>query len=261
MLSPKEGWNQYGPYMAKTRQLDPYLVESNAGDADYKWFYQWNWSGAEATFRRGIELSPGNTEIHRLFGEFLRSQGRWEETIRMEKEAQELDPFSLTINKSLGVAYFWAKRYDEALDQLKKTVELDPNFADVHDSIADVYVRKGMYKDAIEETAIYLKLSGDEESAAQLKTDFEKFGYSTAIQNQFQRQLEILKENSEQGYISPMFFVFTYIHLNRKDDAFHWLDEAYKERSPWLVFMKTDPQFDSIRSDPRFAAMMKKVGL
>jgi len=261
MEQPKVAWDTYGTYITKATKLDPYLVEATATGAEYKWFYLWDWAGAEHSFRRGIELNPGNAELHRFYAEFCRSQGRWDDAITELKSALELDPLSLAINKSLGVAYYWSKRYDQALEQLQKTLELDSEFADAHDSIADVYTRKGMYKEAIDETALYLKLSGDESGSVDLTREFEKSGYARAIEYLYEKQLEILKANSEEGYISPMFFVFTYTHLNQKDEAFHWLEEAYKERTPWLVFLKTDPQFDGLRSDPRFTALMKKVGL
>jgi serine/threonine-protein kinase len=260
ILPPKEAWDKFRPPMEKALQLDRDLVESTGATASYDLF-AWNFAAAEKSIRRGLQLSPQATEQHRFYGEFLRAMGRFDESITQLKQAQELDPLSVTVNKSLGVGYFWAKRYDEALAQLQKTIDLDPNSSESHDALADVYVRKGNYPGAIDETAQYLKLSGDEEEATAFRQLAEKSGYPAAIQSLYEKQLKLLESNSQYGYVSPMFFVFVNAHLGRKDEAFRWLDEAFRERSPWLIFLKTDPQFDTLRSDPRFMALMKKVGL
>jgi TolB-like protein/Tfp pilus assembly protein PilF len=236
MELPKETWIKSHSMMNRARQLDPNLVEVYGGDSDFQCFYEWNWAGAERSMKQGIQLNPGNTELRRFYAEFLRGMGRWEEAIAEAKQAQELDPLTLSTNKSLGVAYFWAKQYDKALDQFQKTEELDPNFAEIHDALADGYARKGMQKEAISETEKYLRLSGDTEGAVQLVRDYQKSGYQPAIESLYERQLEFLSMNYQQAYISPMSFVFTYVHLNRKEEAFQWLEKAYQERSSWLVF-------------------------
>jgi tetratricopeptide (TPR) repeat protein len=187
--------------------------------------------------------------------------GRWEEAITEAKRAQELDPLTISTNYTVATAYYWAKQYDQALDQLKKTEELDPNYAEIHDALADVYERKGMYPEAISEREKTLRLSGDEGAANTLMQIYQKSGYESAIKSLWEKQLRSLTQSAEHGYVSPMSFVFTYAHLNRKDEAFEWLEKAYQERSIWLVNMKTDPQFDTLRSDPRFTEMMKRIGL
>jgi len=259
--APKEQWANARTMMNRAIALDRTLVDAYGGDADYQYFCEWNFPAAEQSMRRGIQLNPGNAELHRFYAEFLRGMGRWDEAIAEAKQAQELDPLSTTTNKSLGVTYFWAKQYDDALEQFQKTEELDPNFADIHDALADVYARKGMYREAISEMEKYLKLSGDTDGAARLVQSYQKSGYDAAMKSLYEKQLDLLKMSSEEGYVSPMFFVFTYAHLNRKEDAFEWLEKAYQERSSWLIFLKTDPQYDTLRSDPRFTALIKKVGL
>ncbi len=261
MEPPKEQWAKYLAALNRARVLDALLVEASMGDAEFQIYHEWNWSRGEQEIKRAIQLSAGEAHVHFSYATFLRAMGRWEEAIAEEKRAQELEPLVLTANMSVGVAYFWAKQYDQALDQLKKTEELDPKYAEIHDAMADVYARKGMYKEAISEIEKYLRLSGDPEGADALIQEYQKSGYEAAIKSMWEKQLDRLMESAEEGYVSPMFFVFTYAHLNRKDEAFEWLEKAYQERSAWLVFLKTDPQFDNLRSDPRFTDMMKKVGL
>lgn len=261
MEPPEKHWPQWLNAINRAKQLDPQLVEAHMGDAEYQFFHEWNWSRAEQALKRGLQLSPGDPDLHHFYGLFLRAMGRWDESIAEEKEAQQLDPLTILTNKSIGITYFWAKRYDEALEYLKKTEELDPNYAGIHDAFADVYARKQMYKEAILETEKYLRLSGDGEGADEIVQEYQKSGYDAANQSLYEKQLDLLTENAKEGYVSPMFFAIACAHLNRKDEAFQWLEKAYRERSSWIVFLKTDPQFDTLRSDPRMNVMLKKVGL
>ena len=118
-----------------------------------------------------------------------------------------------------------------------------------------------MDQQAIIETEKYLRSSGDVDAADTLIEEYKESGYDSAIQSLYEAQLETLLETAKDRYVSPMFFVILYAHLNRKEEAFEWLEKAYQERSSWLVFLKTDPQFENLRSDPRFIRMVKKVGL
>jgi len=261
VVPPEEAWSKYLAALNRAKELDAPLVEANLGDAEYQIFHEWNWSRGEKAIKRGVELSPGDPDVHNPYSAFLRAMGRWEEAITEAKRAQELDPLTISTNHSVATAYFWAKQYDQALDQLKKTEELDPNYAEIHDALADVYERKEMYAEAISEREKTLRLSGDEGAANTLMQIYQKSGYESAMKSLWEKQLNALMQSAKQGYVSPMSFVFTYAHLNRKDEAFEWLEKAYQERSIWLVSMKTDPQFDTLRSDPRFTEMMKKIGL
>lgn len=258
---PNEQWAKSLAALKRAKELDPWLVEAHMGDAEYQFYHEWNWTRTEQALKRGIELSPGDPDLRHFYGQFLRAMGRWDEAIAEEKQSQLIDPLTIVANKSVGIAYSWAKRYDEALDAFKKTEELDPNYAGIHDALADVYVRKGMVKEAIFEMGRFLRLSGDEESANKLILDFQKSGYDTAMQSLYEKELNRLIEDSKERYVSPMSFAIIYSLLNRKNEAFEWLEKAYQERSSWLVFLKTDPQFDNLRSDPRWAAMVKKIGL
>lgn len=261
VVPPEEAWSKYLAALNRAKELDAALVEANLGDAEYQIFHEWNWSRGEKAIKRGIELSPGDPDVHNPYSAFLRAMGRWEEAITEAKRAQELDPLTISTNNSVATAYFWAKQYDQALDQLKKTEELDPNYAEIHDALADVYERKAMFAEAISERDKTLRLSGDERAANTLMQIYQKSGYESAMKSLWEKQLNALMQSAKQGYVSPMSLVFTYAHLNRKDEAFEWLEKAYQERSIWLVNMKTDPQFDTLRSDPRFTEMMKKIGL
>jgi adenylate cyclase len=196
----------------------------------------------------------------RYYSSALMQLGRKDESITVMKKAVEMDPLSRETNKALGARYFWARQYDRAIEQLQKTIELDQNYPDAHDLLADVYARKGMYKESIEEEQKYLNLLGDAEGATELGENFETFGYQQARRKQLERTLQYLKESEKQGYVSPVSFAQTYALLNQKDEAFAWLEKCYQERSPWLVVLKMDPQYDNLRSDPRLADLLKRIG-
>jgi TolB-like protein/Tfp pilus assembly protein PilF len=260
-LSPKEGFPQQEAAALKARELDDTLGSVHFALAYVRFGIDWNWPEAGKEFQRAFALSPQHAAFHRFYSDFLKSQGRWEEAIAQAKWAQELDPLSVETNLSLGSKYYWAGRYDEAIEQYKKTLELDPKYPPVHDYLADVYARKRMHQEAIAEEQKYLSLSGDEEGAAALGRDFGAFGYDKALKNQYQKNLDLLKEASKEAYVSPMFYVFTYAHLGEKEQALSWLEKAYDEHQPWLAYLKTDPQFEPLRTDPRFADLVRRVGI
>jgi tetratricopeptide (TPR) repeat protein len=191
----------------------------------------------------------------------LRSLGRFEEAIEEAKRALELDPFWFETNVGVGATYFWAGRYDEAIEQFKKTIDLDPNYPDVHDFLADAYARKKMFAEAMNEEEEYLKLRGDPEGAKQFRKDSENFGYLKAREFQYQRELDLYLQAVEDQYIPPITIATLYSQLNQKDKAFEWLEKVYEEKSSGLPSIKTSPEFENLRSDPRFSQLMKRVGL
>jgi TolB-like protein/Tfp pilus assembly protein PilF len=260
-LSPKDGFPRREAAVLKALELDDRAVR---GELAYiRWDHDWNWPEAEREFQRAIALAPHDAVNRDSYADFLKSQGRWEEAIAQSRLARELDPVGVQTNLYLGAKYYWARRDDEAIEQYKKTLELDPNYALAHDYLADAYARKGMYEQAILEEQNYLRLSGDEEGAAALGRDFAAWGYDKAMRSLYQKNLDAFKAAaaSKEAYVSPMLFVFSYIRLGEKDQAFAWLEKAYEERQPWLIFLRTDPQFDPLRSDPRFADLVRRVGI
>jgi eukaryotic-like serine/threonine-protein kinase len=260
-LPPKEGFAKHEAAALRAQELDDDVGPVHQALAYVRFGKDWNWPEAEKEFGRAIALSPQDAAFRRFYADFLKAMGRWEEAIAQSKLAQKLDPLSVETNLSLGSKYYWARRYDEAIEQYKKTLELDPKYPAVHDYLADAYAEKGAYKEAITAEQKSLSLSGDEQGAAALGRDFAVLGYDRAIRNQYQKNLDQLQAASSQAYVSPMYFAFTYARLGDKDHAFAWLEKAYDEHQPWLAYLKTDPQFDPLRSDPRFADLVRRVGL
>lgn len=261
LITPKEARSKIEAATKKAIEIDPNLGEAVFGLAGLKWFYDWDFSAGLKELERAIALNPNDAFVHRFYSQRLRALGRFEEAITEAKRALELDPLWFETNIGLGATYFWAGEYDQAIEQYKKTIYLDPNFPHAHDFLADVYARKGMYKEAIEEEQRYLDLMGDKEGGEMLLREFEAYGYAKARQLQFQRALDLYKETAKHEYVSPMAFAAIYAFLNQKDEAFVWLEKAYAEKSPALTYIKTDPEFENLRSDPRFAKLLQRIGL
>jgi eukaryotic-like serine/threonine-protein kinase len=223
-------------------------------------FLEWDWQNGEKELQTAIQMNPYDPELHRTYSEMLRSVGKWDAAISEANQAHELDPLSVVHTETLGITYFWAQKYDLAIEQYRKALELEERAA-THDALSDVYARKRMYKEAIEEKQRSLTLSGDSDSAIELGRNFQQFGYQEATNVLTRNYLEAYQSAAERQYISPLIFAVLYAELNQKDEAFEWLDKSYQEHSVWLVNLKTDPQFDSLRSDVRFQNLIKKVGI
>jgi serine/threonine protein kinase len=259
-LPPSEGYPQVEAAVTKAKRLDDTIGELYWPIAMLKFVKDWDWRAADKEFQHGIELDPQSSWLRRFYAELLRSVGRPDDAIEQMKRAQELDPLGVDINKGLGATYYWARRYDEAIAQLRKTLEIDPGHS-VHDLLSSVYARKGMYKEAIAEQQQEFLLNGDKESAEGLGQDFESLGFERVMRQLNQATLDGLKEDAKTRYVSPFSFATAYAQLGDKDQAFSWLEKAADERSPWVTFIKGDPAFDGLRSDPRFTALLKRIGL
>lgn len=259
VFPPKEAHEKSLEALTKALQIDNMFAEVHNALANVYWTYDWNWKEAEKEFRLAIKLNPAC--CHGNLSWFLRCMRRDDEAVEQIKIALELDPLSVERYKDFGTIFYWAGEYEKAIDQYQKGLELDPNASEVHDLLADVYAQKGMYKKAIAEEQRYLVLIGEDTASEVLGHDFESFGYEKTKQLQWTGILKTLHEAQKETYVSPMSFVFSYIHLGDKDNAFVWLEKAYEERSPWLTYLRADPQFRSLQSDSRFQSLVKRIGL
>lgn len=242
----------------KALEIDNKLAEVHYGLATVAWTFEWDWKTWEAESKKARAIDPYSTFLD-YFG--LRALGRFDEAIQESKRRVAIDPRSPRHNSVLGTTYFWAHQYDQAIEQFRKVLQIDPSYATAHDNLADVYARKGMYQEAIVEEMKYLKMMQNDEEADSLQRDFKAYGYQKAKNLHIQRLLDTYKSIEGEQYIPPMLFAALYAQLGDKDQAFSWLEKAYQERAPWLTYIKTDPQFDNLHSDPRFNELLKKIGL
>ncbi|OLE96458.1 MAG: hypothetical protein AUG75_20250 [Cyanobacteria bacterium 13_1_20CM_4_61_6] len=211
-------------------------------------------SGAEAEFRRAIELSPNYATAHHWYGYYLAVRGRFDESLAEMRRGEEIDPLSLIIKTNIGRLLFWERKYDLAIAQFKSVLEMDPNFASALEKLAEAYEAKQMYPEAIAEYQKWAALVGDGELAAQLGPAYAASGYKGAIT----KWIEHLGQTREQDYTQR---AMLHAAVGDKEQAFLWLGKAYEARSTWLYQLRVAPVFDGLRSDARFADLQKRIGL
>ncbi len=186
-------------------------------------------------------------------------QGRIEESLIQSKRALELSPFDILFNIHLAWHYLYARQYDQALDQIEKTIEMDKNFAQTYPWLGLILEQKGRYAEASAafQKAIKLFPGGSSIVEAELAHTYAVSGNREAAQ----KIIAELQELAKSRYVSSYQIAAVYAGLGEKDQAFAWMQKAYDERSDGLVNLKVDPRLDSLRSDPRFADLMRRVGL
>ena len=239
-------------------RIDETLAEAHASLAMIDELYDWNWKSAETEFKRAIELNPNYATAHHWYAMYLSALGRHDEALAEISRAEALDPVSLITNTNEGWILFCARQYDQAIQKLQATIEMDPNFANGHYKLALVYEIKGMYKEAVEEHLKSKALSGDNpENVEKLRAAYATSG----AKGYYREELRQLKDTSARGYVLPKYFVLTELQLGNTEETFKWLEEAYKDRTEPLVYLRVDPRFDSLRSDPRFQELLRRVNL
>jgi tetratricopeptide (TPR) repeat protein len=255
-VAPKEAIPRAKEAAQKALEIDDTLAEAHASLGFIRTIYDWDWPGAEKEFQRAIELNPNYAIAHRWYSLALEFTGRLEEAIAEDKRALELDPLSLPINAYTGLTFYDVRQFDQAIEQEHKALELDPNFILAHDFLGLAYVQKSMRKEGIAEFEKALVIApGDALSLGELGNAYALGGKRAEAQ----KALDQLNELSKQRYVPAMARVVVDVGLGEKDKAFEWLEKAYEER--FVIQIKVDPQFDPLRSDPRFTDLLRRMNL
>ena len=241
-------------------ELDETLAEAHTALARVLVVYDWDWAGAEKEFKRAIELNPRYAGVHQWYGGYLEMLGRRDESLAERRQALELDPLSLTINFELGLAFYYARDYDKAIQQFQKTLELDPNFPLVYAHLPAAYEQKGMYDEAIAGFQKGITLRGGTEWSFSMSGLGHVYGLS-GKKAEARAVLDELQRTSRQQYVPADSIALIYAGLGEKDQALTWLEKAYEEHAFKMAWLKVEPQWDSLRSDPRFADLVRRVGL
>jgi serine/threonine-protein kinase len=250
IAAPREFFPRAKAAAAKALELDASLAEPHATLAVIKYKHERDWAAAEQQFKRAIELNPNYASAHQWYAEYLSSSGRHAEAAAEIKKAQQADPLSLIIQAVAGQLLYLARQYDQAAEQLLKTLDLDPNFAPAHAFLGYVHVENGRFQAAIEEFQKAGHLSDLAYAYARAGNKLEA-----------QKRIEELKALRKRRYVGPDSIALLYVGLGDNDQAFAWLDRAYEESSADLVRLKVEPTCDPLRSDPRFAELLRRIGL
>ncbi len=257
-IPPREAFSKMKEAALKALERDDSLGEAH-GYLAVAWLHNdLNWAEAEKEFKRAFKLNPSLAMIHHLYAHYLMAMNRTDESMAEVNLAEELDPFAWDQSQCFGWHCLFTKGYDEAIDQARKGVELDPKNSWAHIILGWSYEQKSMIPEA--EIQFQDALALDKEDSISLAG----LGHAYAIAGQTKDAQQILNrllELSKKRYIPAYDIAVVYMGLGATSQAFEWLTKAYEERSGFLVYIKCDRRFDGLRSDPRYDALLKRVGL
>ena len=256
IVPPEDSVPQAKAAAARALKIDNDLAEAHASLAYCSYLFDRNWVSAEKEFLLAIELNPNYASARQWHGRYLADLGRFDEALAEMKRAQELDPLSLIIGSNLGVILYYSRQYDQAIHQLQRTLEMEPDFELAHWLLGNTYERKQMYQEAILE---YQKALGprDGELAAAIGERYKGTGYLASMHS----LVDTWKQRVKQDWGLTFTIARYSATLGEKEQAFWWLEKAFRDHHPWLAQLKVDPQFDSLHGDPRFADLLRREGL
>jgi tetratricopeptide (TPR) repeat protein len=247
----------------KALELDPTLAHPHAVLGADKMQYSWDMAGGEAEFRKAFALDPSDATAHQWFSESLcQLGGRDQEAIEEGNLAHQLDPLSPIIAAQQGQAYMYGRQFDKAIEIFKRVNAENPNFGRGHTEMAYAYWGKHQYAEAIEQWKTGSRLEGDKNSvawAAALEAGFRSGGWPAAARRGI--EVYLAQRKAHEGYVSPYQIAQLYAELGDKDHAFEWLNTAVQERDSFTIALRNDFTLDSLHSDPRFAELVRKIGL
>jgi tetratricopeptide (TPR) repeat protein len=257
-LTSKEVYPKAREAANKALQLDESLAEAHTGLATVYQDYDWDFSTAAREFQRALELNPGYSDGHQMYGYYLAAMGRFDEAVSEMKLALDLDPLSLEKTTGIGEVLYLQRRYDESIAQFRKALEIDSNSGFTHWAVGRPLLAQSKFNEAIVEFQKSIPLSGDSpDEPAELARAYALAGR----RNEALKIVDELKKLSERKHVSPTVMASIYVGLGDKDQAIAFLNKAFDERDYLLVLLMVEPMFDPLRSDPRFTEMVHRVGL
>ena len=259
--NPTETYPKSNAAARKALELDATLAHPHAVLGSNEMEHDWDFAGGEGEYRKSFELDPNDAWAHLWYAfDIGMIGGREQEALAEANRAHQLDPLSPSNSWQVGDVHGILRHYDEAIVVCKRLANENPTYAMAHFCLARAYLGKRMYPQFIEEWKAYGQFSGDRNESAfasAMEHGFRSAGWKGALT----KGIEIRQAQRKTGYYSPLVIATLYADLGDKDQAFHWLNTAYQERDWQLEGLKTNFQFDPIRSDPRFAELVQKVGL
>lgn len=253
-IIPKEGYEKGQAAAERALALDNASAEAHTAMGFVNWMRR-DFAGAEREYRKAIDLNPNLAVAHKHYSEFLASVGRFSEAEEQVRRAQDLDPLSLQTNSWLGDLYFYQREYDRAIAQHKKVLEIVPEYADAHQSLADDYFAKGMCREGLREGGEYIRIMGFPEIEEQSHKTYATSGCNGVYRERIKKQ----SDPADMVNYFPYQVAQDYARLGDKEKALYWLSRCYNE-GVGMNFVKFDPAFDGLRSEPRFLDLLKLMG-
>ena len=243
----------------KALEIDDTLADAHTTLAWAKFTLDWDIAGAEQEFRRAIELNPSDARAHAWYGTFLAMRGRVEDSFRQVRKARELDPLSLSnVSTAAFIAYYNARDYDKAIQVCHQALDLDPSFRPAYWRLVRVYEQTGELSKALEEQQRVAALIGEDPRVAR-ETDLLREAYlKKGARGYWVQKMELLRPDANPRDLINMTKI--YERLGNKDEAFRWLDMAFKNHVPYLIGdVPANPDLDGLRSDPRFSDLLRRL--
>ena len=258
VVPPREAMPKAKTAAAKAVEIDDHLAEPHVSLGYVSFTYDGDWSAAGKHFEQALALNPPYTGAHTFYAFYLSSLGRSEEALAVAKRAVDRDPASPAVSHSLAVQLYLARQFDQAIEQAHNTLEMDARFAISYQVLGEVYLSKGMYREALIALEQFSALSRSSATSRAL------LAYSHARLGEHSAALRIIEEltaASKHSLVPALLFALIYAALDDQDQAFSWLEKAYEERFYRLAYLKVDALWDPLRSDSRFADLLRRVGI
>jgi serine/threonine-protein kinase len=251
-LSTHETYQKSMAAINKALSLDENLSEARSALCENKYLYEWDFAGAEAECKRAIELDPGSSQAHEIFSRYLMGRGRHAEAILEIETAIDLEPASRFNQRNYGRALLYARRYPEAAAQFKRVLAMDENFVGTYSWLTSTLALQGNEAEAFD---WFLKLlayrKADDATVQLFKKAFQTSGWRGVLAEWRERIDKIGGTTFDRALYNAQ--------LGNKDEAFRYMEQSYQRREIWMTYLRVDPRLDSLRNDPRFADLLRRV--
>lgn len=258
LLAPKDAFARAGAAARRALALDDRLAEAHQAMAFVRWFFDWDWPAAERDFRQALALDPGSGLTRAQFAVFLVTQARREEGLTEAAQARAREPLSLLVGYYSALVFLYARDYERALAESQRIADLDPNFALGAWVRGEALCRLGQYEEACEAAERAVALSS---APAFYRPLLGRAYAALGHRSRAQGVIDELLERSRAAYVAPLHFADIYLALGDYDRAFDCFDRAVEDRNGFLGALIVDSVYDPVRADPRFVALLDRVGL
>lgn len=257
-ISTNEALPKIKKALQQALKIDETLTEAIALSKMLKFRFMWDWAGGELDIKKALKLDPNSSYARLKHGTILMAQGKFEKSIEENLIALELDPLSSRTRTIFAAVLYHARKYDEAIEECKKLIEHDPDLIWPYELLGYSYAQQSSFVKSI---SAYKKAAENSGNSTQ---NLSSLAYGYAMSDNSEKAVELLKELeqlSKNKYVSDYYIAHVFTALDQKDKAFEFLERGYKNRDPAMWKLKIDPTFDALRSDPRYEAMLEKIGL
>ncbi len=254
---PLEGGARAKVAATRALELDENLSEAHASMALVHFWHEWDWAAAEREFRRATELRPNYADGHNWYAAYLNAVGRFEEAVAEHKLAEDLDPLSLTIAMNGADQYYFTRRFDPAIEHLERLLRREPRFFPAHYNLGRAYALKGMHEPALGAFENAARLSGNRQAGAALGYAYARVGRT----GEAKKILEEMQQAAAVRYLAAPQLALIHLGLVELEKALDMLEQGFEERSYFMIYLRSDPIYDDLRTHPRFARLLEKLKL